>query len=608
MSQTLRQRSEVPVEHTWDLESIFRDVPAWEAALHEVEALLPEVEPYRGCLQQSADILLAWLRLRDQMFQQAGRVLTYANLAYAGDTTDTAAAARNDQARSLLARVLAAAAFDRPEILALGEETLAAWMAERPDLAVYAHEFDQLERRREHVRSAPVEALLAAAQDPFRTASATHGILTNSDLIFAPARGRDPDQPALPVAQGTIGSLITDADREIRRTAWESYSDGYLAFKNTLANCLTAEVKQNVFRARAQHYASALEAALAGSFLPTDVFHQTVETFQAHLPVWHRYWRLRRQALGYERLFPYDVKAPLTEEQPVLPFEQAMEWIAAGMQPLGDEYVAIMSEGVLTQRWVDIYPNAGKRQGAFSSGIKGTHPFIMMSYTDDLFSLSTLAHELGHSMHSYFSREHQPFIYSRYSLFEAEVASNFNQALVRAYLLENNPEPAFQIAVLEEAMSNFHRYFFIMPTLARLELAIHERVERGEPLGGDILNGLMADLFAEGFGDEVEMDRDRVGITWAQFGHLYANFYVYQYTTGISGAHALAADILSGDSAAVGRYLDFLRAGGSRYPLDNLRQAGVDLASPEPVSRTFAVLSDYLDRLERLVAANPRTG
>ncbi len=479
-------------------------------------------------------------------------------------------------------------------------------MKAHSDLAVYGHYFERLDNQRRHIRSPEVEEVLAMASDPFSTASATARLMANADLKFAPARTADGAE--MEVAQSSIRKLLTSPDRTIRRTAWESYADAHLAFRNTLANCLAAAIKQDVFRMRTRGYESSLEAALAPNRIPAAVFHNLIDVFKKNLPTWHRYWRVRRRALGVEPLQEYDIFAPLNGDSPDVPYSQAVDWLGEGMQPLGDEYVAIMSEGVLTQRWVDIYPNAGKRQGAFSSGIKGTHPFIMMSYTDDLFSLSTLAHELGHSMHSYFSREHQPFIYSRYSLFEAEVASNFNQALVRAYLLENNPEPAFQIAVLEEAMSNFHRYFFIMPTLARLELAIHERVERGEPLGGDILNGLMADLFAEGFGDEVEMDRDRVGITWAQFGHLYANFYVYQYTTGISGAHALAADILSGDSAAVGRYLDFLRAGGSRYPLDNLRQAGVDLASPEPVSRTFAVLSDYLDRLERLVAANPRTG
>jgi oligoendopeptidase F len=357
-----------------------------------------------------------------------------------------------------------------------------------------------------------------------------------------------------------------------------------------------------VFLTRVRRYGSALEAACAAGDIPIEVFHNLIATFRRHLPVWHRYWNLRRRALKLDKLHVYDIKAPLTREMPKVPFSQSMQWISDGMQPLGDEYVSAMRRGLLEQRWVDIYPNQGKRMGAFSGGRPGTHPFILMSYNDDVFSVSTLAHELGHSMHSYYSWQTQPLIYSDYSIFVAEVASNFNQALVRAHLLQTNPDPNFQIALIEEAMANFHRYFFIMPTLARFELEIHERVERGDALTADSLMTLMADLFQEGYSEDVAVDRGRVGITWAQFPtHLYANFYVYQYATGISGAHALAEGVLAGRPGAAERYLDFLRAGGSLYPLDALKMAGVDLTTPEPVEQTFAVLARMLDRLEQLL-------
>ncbi len=279
-----------------------------------------------------------------------------------------------------------------------------------------------------------------------------------------------------------------------------------------------------------------------------------------------------------------------------------MAWIAEGMRPLGDEYVSALRRGATDARWVDRYPNQGKRQGAFSSGVPGTHPFILLSYNDDLFGLSTLAHELGHSLHSYYAWQTQPFVYSRYSLFVAEVASNFNQALVRAHLLETHADPDFQIALIEEAMSNFHRYFFLMPALARFERAIHHRVEQGDALTADGLVALMADLLGEGYGGEVAVDAERTGSTWMQFStHLYANFYVFQYATGISGAHALAERVLVGEPGAAERYLSFLKAGGSLYPLDALRQAGVDLSTPEPVERAFAVLARMVDRLEGLL-------
>jgi oligoendopeptidase F len=272
------------------------------------------------------------------------------------------------------------------------------------------------------------------------------------------------------------------------------------------------------------------------------------------------------------------------------------------MSPLGEEYCEPMRHGMLNERWVDVYPNVGKRSGAYSSGFYGTNPFILMSHIDDLESMSTLAHEIGHSMHSYLSRKHQPQVYSRYGLFAAEVASNFNQAMVRAHLLEKNKDPNFQIAVLEEAMYNFHRYFFLMPILARWELEMHTRVERGEALTADSMITHMAELFREGYGPEVEIDEPRVGITWAQFStHLYSNYYVYQYSTGISAANALADRVLKGGESAAEDYKKFLRAGGSVFPLDALKLAGIDMTSPEPVERAFNVLEGHIDRLERLL-------
>ncbi len=595
MAQRVLLRSEVPVEQTWDVHSVFPSEDAWEAAIKEVTEQLSSVTAFRGRLGESPKVLADWFEAVERIGRSVGKIVVYAGMLHHVDTTDQTAAAKNDRARGLFARVMATMAFAEPEMLAIGFEKLRRWLKEEPRLAIYGHYFDELERRQAHVRSAEVEELLRQVIDPFRTAAATHGILSDAELTFRPAAGGHE------ITHGTIGTLLHHSDRAVRRTAWENYCDAFLALKNTMANCIAAGVKQNVFMARARKYKSSLEAALTANHIPVAVFHNLLSTYKKHLPIWHRYWRLRRRALGYDKLYVYDTRAPLTQKNPTVPFQQAVEWICEGMKPLGDEYVRVLRQGVLQQRWVDIPPNKGKRMGAFSSGSPGTHPFILMSYNNDLFSLSTLAHELGHSLHSYYTWKTQPFVYARYSLFVAEVASNFNQALVRDYLLKTQKDPDFQIALIEEAMANFHRYFFIMPTLARFELEIHERVERGEALSAETLINLMADLFAEGYGDEVVMDRDRVGITWAQFAtHLYSNFYVYQYATGISGAHALADGILEGEPDAAEKYLQFLKAGGSLFPLDALKLAGVDLASPEPVERTFALLAQYVDQLEKL--------
>ncbi|RMF92405.1 MAG: oligoendopeptidase F [Nitrospinota bacterium] len=602
MTHAVPARSEIPPEYTWDLRSVFPSDQAWEAEIQQVEAQLPLLSRFRGHLGDGPSTLADWFAQVEPVLRSLGKIRLYAHLLYSVDTADQSAAAKYDRARSFYARVMATIAFAEPEMTAIGVETLRRWTQEEPRLAIYSHYFSTLAHRQAHIRSAEVEELLNQLRDPFSTAGATHSILANADLSFKPALPSAEEGEPIPVAQSNIWTLLTHPDREVRRTAWENYADAHLTVKNTLANCLAAGVKQNVFLARARRYSSALEAALKENHLPVQVFYNVLETYRKHLPTWHRYWRLRRRVLDYDTLHVYDIKAPLTTHTPSVPFEQAVEWIAQGLQPLGEEYVQTLRRGALEQRWVDRYPNRGKRLGAFSTGTPGTHPFVLMSYADDLFSLSTLAHELGHSMHSYYTWQNQPLVYARYSLFVAEVASNFHQAMVRAHLLQSRQEREFQIAVLEEAMSNFHRYFFVMPILARFELEIHERVERGEPLTAERLIALMAELFAEGYGGEVAIDTERIGITWAQFPtHLYSNFYVFQYATGIAGAHVLAERVRTGGPEAAAAYLDFLKAGGSLYPLEALKLAGVDLSSPEPLEETFGLLAQMIDRLENLL-------
>ena len=598
-TKTLPLRKEISVEQTWDAHSVFPSDTAWEKEIQLVQEQLPKLSSFRGRLSASSNMLADYFDAAEKIQRSAGKILVYANMFHVVDTVDQAAVAKFDRARALNFQVAAVMAFAQPEMLAIGIEKLKRWCKEEPRLTIYEHYFDELGRRQGHVRSAEVEEILNQASEPFRTAAATHGILSDADLIFKPAMTSNNE--SVEIGQGNIGALLTSLGQTLRKTAWENYADGYLAFKNTMANCIAAGVKSNVLLARARKYASAHEGALKPNHIPLEVFHNLIQTYKKNLPTWHRYWKLRKKALSYDKLHVYDTRAPLTEKKPAVSFKQSVDWICEGMKPLGDEYVKVMRRGILEQRWVDIYPNKGKRMGAFSSGAPGTHPFIFMSYNDDLFSMSTLAHELGHSMHSYFTRATQPFIYARYSLFVAEVASNFNQAMVRAYLLRTNNDPDFQISVIEEAMANFHRYFFVMPTLARFELEIHERVERGQALTAESLIKLMTELFKEGYGSEVEIDHDRIGITWGQFAtHLYSNFYVYQYATGISGAHALAERILQGVPSAAEKYLEFLKAGSSLYPLDALKLAGVDLSSADPVEKTFAVLASYVDRLEKL--------
>jgi oligoendopeptidase F len=468
-------------------------------------------------------------------------------------------------------------------------------------LAVYRHSIEDLFRQQAHVRSAEVEEILGLVSDPLQGASNSTSMLTNADFKFKSVK--DSKGKELDVTQGNYDTeLMHNPDRKARKAAYYNYMDRYLEHKNTLAANLETSIKANVFNMRVRKHADTLSASLFNLNIPTDVFHNLINTFKANLPVWHRYFAIRRKALGLKKLSYYDMWAPITKKKVRVPYEDGVKMICESLAPLGKEYVDVLRRGCLQDRWVDRYPNQGKSHGAFSSGVQGTHPFIMMSYTDEVSSMSTLAHELGHSMHSYLTWQNQPFVYTGYSLFVAEVASNFNQAMMRGHLLNTVKDKNFLISLIEEAVGgNFFRYFFQMPTLARFELETHQRAERGEPLTADSLIDLMADLFAEGFGPNFDMDRSRVGMTWATFPHLFADYYVYAYATGISGAHAAAGRILRGEPNAAEEYLSFLKSGSSDYSLNVLKKGGIDLLTPKAVEETFAVMEGYIDRLEKLV-------
>lgn len=601
MTATLPRRDEVPVEHTWDLASLYADAAAWEAEAQQLEARLPALSGYSGRLADSAGALLEWMRAADELRVALGRLFAYAQMRFDSDTTNQHSAALRERAIGLLTRASAATAFAEPEILAIPQERLAAMLAEEPALATYRHALENLQRRRPHVRSGEVEQLLAQANDPLSAPYSAYLMLAEGDLRFADAL--DAAGGRHQVSRGTVDELLQRPERALRERAWQSYADGFLSVKNTIGAIYGGSVKGDVFRAQSRGYASAIAAALDGSNIPRAVYDNVIDACNRHLPIWHRYWDIKRRALGLDQIGACDIFAPLSPNPPRLPYAEAVELICDGVSPLGAEYVGAARAGFTSERWVDIYPNQGKTSGAYSGGSYGTRPFILMNYDDTLISVSTLAHELGHSMHSYLTNRSQPPVYSEYSLFVAEVASNFNQALLRGRLLERGGDRDFQIALIEEAMSNFHRYLFLMPILSQFEQQVHAWAEAGEPLTAERMGELLADLFTRGYGPAVAVDRPRVGIEWAMFPHLYANFYVFQYASGIAAANALADDVLRGAPGAAERYLQFLSAGSSVYPLDALRIAGIDMTSAAPLDRAFGVLAGFVDRLETLLFA-----
>jgi oligoendopeptidase F len=597
---TALARAKVQKEQTWNAESVFPSPEAFDKALNALVESLTEVKKFQGHLSEGPDTFLEAMDVIENISQRATKVRVYATMSSAVDATDQGAAAMNSKATSALAQVSAATSFVDPELLSVGEVSLRKWLEENPRMKLYEHYFNDLFRKQAHVRNAEVEELLGMLRDPFNSTSNTASVLANADFQFQPAR--DSKDKKIEVTQSTYNAILHGMDRKARRSAWKNYNDKYLEFKNTLAGNLATSIKQNVFNMKVRNFQSSLEATLFNGDVPVEMFYNLLDIFKKNLPLWHRYWKIRRKALGVKTLHPYDVSAPLTTKKHKVSFEQAVDWICHGLAPMGDEYVSVMRQGCLQDRWVDWSPNAGKRQGAFSTRVpKDTHPFILMSYTDNIGSMSTLAHELGHSMHAYYACRLQPMIYYSYPSIVAETASNFNQAMTRAYLLNSNPSKSFQIALLEEAMSNFHRYFFVMPTLARFELETHQRIEKGQALTADSMIELMADLFSEGFGGEMNLDRERVGITWGTFTtHLYIDYYSFQYAIGISAANAIAKRILTGIPNAAQDHINFLKAGSSKSPLNLFKIAGVDMTSTQPIEDAFAVLEEYIDRLQVL--------
>ncbi len=599
----MTKRTEFPPESKWQPEAVYPTWQDWEEDYKLAMQGIDKLAAYKGRLGEGAAVLADYYEEFDRQMPRFMKLLMFANFAMAVDGEDQEPKAYVGQVMGLQAKAGAATAFEEPEILALGDKVL-TWADEEPRLAVYKHHLDNVLRLKEHIRSAEVEEILGMLADPIGQISRTQEELADSDLKFEPVV--DKEGHIFPVTQGLIMENATNPDREVRRMTWENFCDGYKGLINTFASNYIAYVKSQVFNMRVRGFSSVLEARLKPYNVPLEVFTNLIDTFKDNLPTWHKYWDVKRRALGYDEIYPYDIWAPLGENAPKVSFNEAVEMIAAGMEPLGSEYVDVLRTGCLEGHWVDWAPNDTKSQGAFSMpGKENLPPLIKMSFTDGVPSLSTLSHELGHSMHGYYVNENQPAIYTGFglSMTLAETASNFNQAMVRSYLRESKADDAeFQLALLEEAMSNYHRYLFQMLNLATFEYEVFSRAEQGKPLSAQILQDIMKDIYAAGYGDTMTDDPERTGTTWAQFSHLYIPFYTFQYSVGISAADALTAKVRAGEPGAADNYLQFISKGSAMYTMDQFKLAGVDMLSPEPVKAAFAVLGSMVDQLEKLTS------
>jgi oligoendopeptidase F len=591
------RRDEIPVEYTWDLTTIYSDDAAWEQNAARLEGMAPEIAALQGTIGQGAGALLRALQLRDEVGMRLWQIYVYANRRRDSDSTDPAGQALAERAGSLVARLGAATAFIEPEILAIPEETIATWQREEAGLQIYTYALEELARQRAHVRSAEVEGILAEFYDVTRASRETFEVLTNADLDF-PTIEDENGQP-VKLSHARYGRYMESLDRRVRRDAFKGMFSAFGSIRNTLGTTLAAEVRAHTLNARVRNYSSALEAALKPHDIPLDVYHNLIATINANLPRLHRYMRVRKRIMGLDELRFYDLYAPLVAEADItIPYGEATETVQAAFAPLGDDYGAAVKKS-FTSRWIDVYENVGKRNGAYSDGSYTTAPFILLNYQDKLRDMFTLAHELGHSMHSFFTRRTQPFVYGDYTLFVAEVASTLNEALLTDHLLKTRRDTALRKHLIAQQLEDIRATIFRQTMFAEFELDIHQRTEAGEPLTADSISKPYYDLVARYLGPDVTLDEEIV-YEWARIPHFYFNFYVYQYATGLSAALALSDQILAEGQPAVDRYLRFLSSGSSRSSIDMLRDAGVDMTTPAPIQRAMDRFDALLDELEAM--------
>ncbi|WP_313290985.1 oligoendopeptidase F [Exiguobacterium sp.] len=593
-------RQDVDVSETWNLESIYASNEAWEEEFESVKAMLPLLVEYKGRLGQSADTLYEGLQLRDEVSRRLYKLYTYAHMRYDENTADSFYQAMNDRARTLASQIGATLAFMTPELLAVPETTIEAYLNENADLAMYRHAFDELNQEREHVLTEAEEAILAKAGEVLGQSGTTFGMLNNADLTFPKIKGEDGEE--IELTHGRFITFLESSDRSVREAAFKAMYGTYAKYTNTLASTLAGSVKKDNFYADVRKFPSARAAALHGNAIPESVYDGLVEAVHEHLPLLHRYVALRKRVLGLDELHMYDMYTPLVSEVEMkVSYEEAKQLMVEGLAPLGAEYKHILEEG-LSERWVDVRETRGKRSGAYSSGAYDTQPFILKNWQDNINNLFTLAHEFGHSVHSYYTRKSQPYPYGDYSIFVAEVASTTNEALLNDYLLKKVTDRKEKLYLLNNQLETFRGTLFRQTMFAEFEHAIHDAARLGQSLTPEFLTSTYYALNQKYFGEEIVLDEE-IGLEWARIPHFYYNYYVYQYATGISAAAALTDQILEEGQPAVERYINnFLKAGSSDYPIEVLKAAGVDMTTKAPVEAALRQFERVLDEFEALLA------
>lgn len=592
----LRERSEIDERYKWRLEDIYENEELWEEDYRKVKELLKEIVKFKGKIRTSKD-LLEVLKLNDQIGMTASKIFAYARMRRDEDNTNSKYQALSDKAMRLNIEVMSATSFIVPEILSIETEKLRNMIEELEELKIYKQYIEDLIRYKPHVLSPEEEKILAEAETLAESVSTIYSMLNHADLRFPTIKDENGNEVEL--THGNFISFMQSKDRNVRKAAFEALYDTYKKFINTFASTLAGSVKKDIFYAKARKYNSSLEASLFEDNVSVEVYNNLIETVHSRLDVLHRYVRLKKKLLKLDELHMYDLYVPLIQEyDKEFTYEEAIELVLEGLKPLGEEYIDLLKKG-FESRWVDVYENRGKTSGAYSWGAYGTHPYVLLNFQGKLNDVFTIAHEMGHSLHTYYSNATQPYVYAGYKIFVAEVASTCNEAILMDYLLKNSKDEKERLYVLNHFLEEFRGTVFRQVMFAEFEKLIHEMAERGEPLTAEVLNKKYYELNKLYYGDDIVVDEE-ISYEWARIPHFYRNFYVYKYATGFSAAIAISQMILNEGEKAVERYKEFLKSGSSDYPLNLLKKAGVDLTTPKPVNDALDVFEKLLDEFEKM--------
>ena len=598
MARELPKRSEVKEEYTWDVSAMYASKAAWEADLKEVVTIVSDLAKLEGSVMASAEKLLTALELGARAEQKIDLAFNYAERLFDQDQKNTEHQAMSQKMYGVVTDYQSRTAFVVPEILAADKATIAQYFSEKKELELYRGLVDEILRTKEHVLSAEMEKLVAMTGEMAQTPEQVYSIINNADLIYPEIE--DENWEKVRLSHGNFVPFEESGDRRVRKDAFEAFYSIYKQFAGTIAGLYNGQVKQQIFYAKARNYASTLEAAVDANNVPSKVYRNLVETVNANMDKMHRYVKLRKKCLGVDELHMYDVYTPMiADAAKKVSYDEAKETVLKALAPLGEDYVATVKEG-FENRWIDVYENEGKRSGAYSAGAFGTHPYVLLNYNDTLDNMFTLAHEMGHAMHSWYSNANQPYIYSQYKIFVAEVASTCNEILLMEYLLANTTDKKERAYLLNHYLDSFKGTVYRQTMFAEFEMKSNQMAEAGESLNAENLCKLYYGLNQKYFGEDMVSD-PQIAYEWARIPHFYYNFYVYQYATSFSAAVAIAHGILEEGAPAVERYKKFLSGGCSMSPVDLLKQVGINMEEPKPIQDALDVFGKVLDEIETLI-------